>query len=190
MGKRKRIRSSHLNEGCIKRQKIRNSDESDPVIKQAVLAQYYPQVLSLREYLLSKLPETSKIRKKKISSVGKRTDDSEDNRRVSEFLDRTLVGVSKCTDFSSNERWQHRSTFTQRADDSVSCANPAAAPMFSQSEVNIIHSRLCRNASLTSIRLWITQYGCSSLNLARNITNTFYVKDSGKTLAPILRKKM
>ncbi|EGZ76236.1 hypothetical protein NEUTE2DRAFT_133609 [Neurospora tetrasperma FGSC 2509] len=39
-------------------------------ITQALLSIYYPQTLTLRQYALSKLPKTSRIRRKKIAALG------------------------------------------------------------------------------------------------------------------------
>jgi telomerase reverse transcriptase len=137
MRKRKRNRSGHSYvEGSKRRRVVGASIGGDAVVKQAVLAQYYRQVLSLREYLLAKLPRTSKIRRKKILFIGNKYDDDSDSRSLPNFLDQTLIGVSKCTELSSTERWQQRATFTQRADDSTSTIDASGSYAFSQSEVS------------------------------------------------------
>jgi hypothetical protein len=46
-----------------------------------------------------------------------------------------LVGVSKHKGVSQEERWQQWTTFSQKADDSVSFANQSGVGIFSQSEV-------------------------------------------------------
>jgi len=134
-GKRKRSKPNHGAEAGPKRQKISGSSNSkDAVVKQALLAQFYSQVLSLREFLISKLPPSSKIRRKKILSVGKKPDSNTDQ-KLSKFLDQTLVGVSKHKGVSQEERWQQWTTFSQKADDSISFANATGVGIFSQSEV-------------------------------------------------------
>jgi telomerase reverse transcriptase len=79
------------------------------VVKHALLAQYYPIVLTLRQYVLESMPASSKIRRRKISAVGKDgqaaaehtgTPDSKKdlgNIRTSlaTLLDTTLVGTNK-----------------------------------------------------------------------------------------------
>lgn len=136
-GKRKRTRQSHAHDGDPKRQKISNSaqgsgNSKDHAIKQTLLAQYYPQVLTLHEYLLQRLPNTSKIRRKKISSVGR--DPSE--QPLSSFLDQTLIGISTSTDASKSERWSQWTTFSQRMDESASTLINLSSPgVFSQSDV-------------------------------------------------------
>jgi telomerase reverse transcriptase len=135
-GKRTRSRPNHGTGGDQKRQKISEaSNRKDSVVKEALLAQFYPQVFSLRGYLISKLPPASKIRRRKILSVGKKTD-SEAGQKLSQFLDQTLVGVSKHQRDSQEERWRQWTTFSQKADDSTSFANLSGAGLFSQSEVS------------------------------------------------------
>jgi telomerase reverse transcriptase len=136
-GKRKRNRPGREIQGENKRQRISgNFNSKDPVIKTAVLAQYYPKVLSLREYLLSKLPTTSKIRRKKILSVGKKPQSSEGEHTLNILLDQTLVGVSKHKEVSQEERLQQWASFSQRADTSDSnIGNTTAIGRFSQLEV-------------------------------------------------------
>lgn len=137
-GKRKRSRPNHRAEGDQKRQKISETSSSkESVVKEALLAQFYPQVISLRAFLILKLPPSSKVRRKKILSVGK-TPDSEADQKLSKFLDQTLVGVSKHKGVSQEERWQQWTTFSQKADDSISFANTTGVGIFSQSEVGTI----------------------------------------------------
>jgi telomerase reverse transcriptase len=134
-GKRKRSRPNHRLAGNQKHQQISDpSNSKGSVVKEALLAQFYPQVLSLREFLISKLPPSSKVRRKKILSVGKRPD-SEVDQKLCKHLDQTLVGVSKHKGVSQEERWQQWTTFSQKADDSISFANLTGVGIFSQSEV-------------------------------------------------------
>jgi len=135
-GKRKRNRSGRADRGDKKRQRTSGSLISQyPIVKQAVLDQYYPRVLSLREYLLSKLPTTSKARRKKLSYVGKKPRlDGKNESEMSDFLDQTLIGVREYKDVSRDERTQQWTSFTQLVDDSA-FANLSVAGIFSQSEV-------------------------------------------------------
>jgi telomerase reverse transcriptase len=137
-GKRKRNRSGHGNERANKRQKVYGSlNGKDPVVKDALLSQYYPQVFSLREYLISKLPTASKIRRKKILSVGRKSEGEKDQ-SLAEFLDQTLVGVLSCKDVSPEERLQQWTSFSQRNDTSDSnIGNLSGIWQFSMSEVFI-----------------------------------------------------
>lgn len=87
--------------------------------------------------MLSRLPSTSKVRRKKIISVGRRPGDTDIEKKLSNFLDSTLIGASKCNEVSPEERWQQWTTFSQKADDSISCINLNGVGVYSQSEVRV-----------------------------------------------------
>ena len=185
-GKRKRTRHS-ASDHDQKRQKISKpspgtGNSKDPIIKQTLLSRYYPQVLTLREYLFQRLPNTSKIRRKKILSVGR--DPSEEG--LSAFIDSTLVGVSVCTQASQKERWQQWTTFSQRADESASTFINLSSPgVFSQSEVRVNLSR--SSHVLTVSRLLTLPSGYSSLkNMQQmDVFNICCVKDFRKISIPV-----
>ncbi|CAD6447834.1 90dde13d-292a-4651-93b4-1c553ad6b48e [Sclerotinia trifoliorum] len=118
----------------------------DPPVKQALLNKYYPNVLCLRDYLLSKLPVSSKVRRKKLLSVGRKAsaniqyqdgDDGEDEDRVlGDFLDGTLIGVSSNNGLSQEDRLKEWVSFSQRGDVSVSnIADSNCTNVYSQSEI-------------------------------------------------------
>ncbi|CZR51337.1 related to telomerase reverse transcriptase [Phialocephala subalpina] len=135
-GKRKRKRPGAADEGDQKRQKVAaGSNAKEPVVKQALLNQYYPEVLSLKEYLLANLPSTSKIRRRKISSIGRKPEDKESDRKLCQFLENSLIGVCKNRDLSQDERWSQWTTFSQKPDDSTSFANLSTSQVYSQSEI-------------------------------------------------------
>lgn len=149
-GKRKRNRPGREN-GVNKRQRISGGfDPKDPVIKQAVLAQYYVKVVSLRDYLLSKLPASSKIRRKKILLVKQENTNEEDD--FANFLDQVIIGVSSQQEISTKERIQHLATFSQRIDTS-DIGNTSGIGGFSQSEVrfNPIYPIYKSRTSLTNM---------------------------------------
>jgi telomerase reverse transcriptase len=140
-GKRQRERPGQGTERHEKRQRVSgsfNGPRGNPIVKNALLAQYYPHVCSLREYLLSKLPPTSKIRRKKILSVCRNREGQtgECDQALADALDRTLIGVSNHSVVSPHERRLEWTSFSQRIDTSVSTfANITGAEAFSQSEV-------------------------------------------------------
>lgn len=126
------------------------------VVKHALLAQYYPVILTLRQYLLDSLPASSKIRRKKVSAVGKAdqaaaedartgTQDSQDdlgNIRASlaRLLDTTLVATrtypSAFKEAQSDGRLQKRVECSQKADDSsVTLSGGVAGAVYCQTEV-------------------------------------------------------
>ena len=137
-GKRKRNRPGRDIKGDEKRQKISGGfNAKDPVVKKAILAQYYPKVLTLREFLLAKLPASSKIRRKKILSAGKSQEKEETT--FAGFLDGALVGVLSEQEISREETLKQWTSFSQRIDTSDSnIGNTSALEGFSQSEVGYI----------------------------------------------------
>lgn len=125
-GKRKRPKSGRSDSPGDKRQRISPAKAlQEGVVRQNLLSQYYSKVLTLREYLLSKLPPSSKVRRKKIISVTARgstdvVDGDLDNECLARHLDGTLVGVSYETSESKVERWKQWTSFSQVADNSES----------------------------------------------------------------------
>ncbi|OHW95613.1 telomerase reverse transcriptase [Colletotrichum incanum] len=85
--------------GTNEKHTVRKKTKVDQVksqIKHCVLQQYYENVQTLREYLLAKLPGSSRLRRKKIASLGKDDIQSrkEDNGLIPELpllLDTTLI---------------------------------------------------------------------------------------------------
>lgn len=81
--------------------------KEDAFIKHPLLSFYYPQVLTLRHYILSRLPLSSKTRRRRVASVGthhqtsadvaaskdqSNTQKLEDDHALAKLLDATLVG--------------------------------------------------------------------------------------------------
>ncbi|XXG94534.1 hypothetical protein Hte_000791 [Hypoxylon texense] len=99
----------------------------------AVLSQYYSQVLTLRHYVLSRLPPTSRLRRKKVTAIGivDKTPGpptlSDIERSLGVLLDNTLIGVpneSKTPEDDHLEGWK---TFSQKGDESyVTLSNGVA----------------------------------------------------------------
>lgn len=127
--------------------------QSADVVKHALLAQYYPKVQTLRQYVLDKLPPTSKIRRKKIAAVGNAEQDADiaaqgskenfpDIQAVlAELLDTTLIGshvlpreIAKAQSDSSFQQWID---YSQKGDDShVTLSDGTASAVHFQSEVS------------------------------------------------------
>ncbi|RDW68574.1 hypothetical protein BP5796_09231 [Coleophoma crateriformis] len=139
-GKRKRSKHTGSLQGDPKRQRLSGRlDVQEPPVKQTLLPQYYPEVWSLRELLLSKLPASSRIRRKKLLSVGRQVPlhESEpacgaDDAVLANFLDQTIVGVLKEERVSNEDRLKQWITFSQRADVSASTLGISSS---SQSEI-------------------------------------------------------
>lgn len=109
-------------------------------VKHAILTQYFREVLTLRNYVLSKLPDSSRIRRRKIAAIGiassPQDEVSEVDRSVGALLDSTLVGLAEQTKTIPDNRWEQWTTFSQRGDESyVTLSDGLAGAAFSQSEV-------------------------------------------------------
>ncbi|OTB18264.1 hypothetical protein K445DRAFT_245405 [Daldinia sp. EC12] len=100
-----------------------NQPRAPPQTQHPVLNQFYPQVLTLRNYVLSRLPITSRLRRKKVATVGigNHIPDSplsDVERSLGSLLDDTLVGVqTQLRDPEENcfEGWK---AFSQKGDES------------------------------------------------------------------------
>lgn len=124
-GKRKRQRPHKSDRTPHKRCKTGEDAAASVGVTHPTLSLYYPQTLTLRDYVLSKLPATSKTRKRKISALGKRvrngkphtSDETQDDAGADlvKLLDRTLVcrrhGQSTAV---ANTRGQDFRVFSQR----------------------------------------------------------------------------
>lgn len=96
--KRQRKRKTHVREE-------RDSQHTTAVLGHPSLSSYYPRVLSLRAYLLSNLPPSSKLRRRRLACLGDNNgaldrDNGKSNgfltgKQLSGLLDSTLVGVSE-----------------------------------------------------------------------------------------------
>lgn len=101
--KRRRRRRAHVREEYDRQHTTTTT--TDTVLDHPSLSPYYSRVLSLRAHLLSKLPPSSKLRRRRLACLGgKHGNVDRDGRRstglvtgkqLSEFLDSTLVGVSE-----------------------------------------------------------------------------------------------
>ena len=119
-------------------------------VKHALLAQYYSDAQTLRQYALSKLPTSSRIRRRKIASVGlaKTSPEkaaTEDELAVGELLDSTIVARRRHAEADAeaghDHRWEQWLGFSQKGDESyVTLSDGLKGSIYSQSEV----SHVCR----------------------------------------------
>ncbi len=109
---------------------------------------YYPNIVTLREYVLAGLPRTSRIRRKKIACIGtpqkppgKSATDAE--LALGRLLDSTLVAFRDKEPGAGNDnRWEQWIEFSQKADESyVTLSGTAGGPIFSQDEVGPLDRR-------------------------------------------------
>ncbi|EAQ93265.1 hypothetical protein CHGG_01500 [Chaetomium globosum CBS 148.51] len=110
------------------------------IIKHALLAQYYPEIQTLRQYALSELPSSSRIRRKKIGSVGlghlsPNETPTEDELVLGELLDTTIVARRQRPEVDHGHRWLQWIGFSQKGDESyVTLSDGLKWSIYSQSE--------------------------------------------------------
>lgn len=107
-----------------------------------VLSQYFPCLKTLREHLLSSLPSTSRIRRRKIAAIGDRVDEKDGaanktlEAALAHLLDSTIVAASEERAALSDGRWEQWANFSQRGDESyVTLSDGVTKALFCQSEV-------------------------------------------------------
>ncbi|KAI6350784.1 hypothetical protein MCOR25_010392 [Pyricularia grisea] len=107
-----------------------------------VLSQYFPCLQTLREHLLSSLPSSSRIRRRKIAAIGDRVDgkdgaaDKTLEAAVAHLLDSTIVAASEERAAPSDGRWEQWANFSQRGDESyVTLSDGVTKALFCQSEI-------------------------------------------------------
>jgi telomerase reverse transcriptase len=144
MGK-KRKRPGKENNGGItpKRSRIHSAEcHTHPV-----LSQYYPRLVTLRQYLLEQLPSSFKARRRRIASLNANVPLNLDPHNqsidhdsiIANLLDSTLVGVLKESNQSiDHARQRDFAAFTQSEERSLLCTD--TGPTSPQSEVSPIRS--------------------------------------------------
>ncbi|KAJ5147503.1 hypothetical protein N7526_000855 [Penicillium atrosanguineum] len=106
----------------------RNGQTTHPVI-----SLYYRELLTLRQYLLTHLPVSSKLRRRRIASLASST--AEPTSSLAHLLDSTLVGVLKqSTPKVDSERQRDYRAFTQSQSRSI-LVSTDTGPTSPQSEV-------------------------------------------------------
>lgn len=120
---------------CPKAPASRNDHTAHPVI-----ARYYREVLTLRHYLLRQLPTSSKLRRRRIASLGSSTAPEHgqpEPQPLADLLDATLVGVLKQPSPKvDSERQRDYRAFTQSQSRSI-LVSTDTGPTSPQSEVRL-----------------------------------------------------
>lgn len=126
-----------------------NTLQSSDAVKHALLSQYYPTLLTLRQYVLVNLPASSRIRRRKIAAIGTehlnagRAGNNLDSNRaeLARLLDTTLVGLhagpEKIAKAESESRLQQWIDYSQRDDSRVTLSDGDASAIHFQSEVGL-----------------------------------------------------
>lgn len=158
-------------------------------VQHDLLSLYYPRLLTLRGYLLSRLPQISKTRRRTIHALGRQDakgihtnwrythTDSRHVQQLAYVLDTTLVAAGEVTPRDSEERVRDYASFSQQNHESTIMSLDSARS--SQAEVCpfLTHSlkdgllgivmrphisrRKCsrRTEAHEFFRLWTTSYG-------------------------------
>jgi len=132
----KRKRKRHVTERIVKKQKLNCKVGSEATLP--LLRQYYPQVLTLRDYLTSRLSKASKKRRRKVLHHGLQLsnwDGSSTDLAVLRLLDTTVVGAfnsASTVDLESIDK--DISIFTQQLSDTTTSISPTQGAL-KQSEV-------------------------------------------------------
>jgi telomerase reverse transcriptase len=117
-------------------------------VRRDLLERHYGRVTSLREYVLSKLPRGSRLRRKKVASISEADDAGENEKTLSRLLDTSIVCFAHQEADNDDTRWEQWLAFSQREDESyVSLSDGIARSIFSQNEV-----------SVASLFVWQTAY--------------------------------
>ena len=142
MAPRKRKRPCRTTENETKRTQIEQTSPCRKTVQGNVLEQFYARVLTLREYLSSKLPADSKVRRRKLETAGQEgrrssTSSPFDSHLLKALLDTTLVGVpSSRRESSKDDRATRWSTHVGNAETSeISFNGLNGEGGYSQSEV-------------------------------------------------------
>lgn len=131
-------------------------------VRRDLLERCYGRVTTLREYVLSKLPQGSRLRRKKVASIGQGDYVGEIENNLSRILDTSLVCFADKQCDADDTRWEQWLVFSQREDESyVSLSDGISGSIYSQSEVSILFLKE-RNYCSLSLRLWILLCGYSS----------------------------
>ncbi|ENH60834.1 hypothetical protein FOC1_g10015638 [Fusarium oxysporum f. sp. cubense race 1] len=105
-------------------------------VRRDLLERHYGRVTSLREYVLSQLPHGSRLRRKKVASIGEANDAGEIEKTLSRLLDTSLVCFAHQEADNDDTRWEQWLAFSQREDESyVSLSDGIAGSIFSQNEI-------------------------------------------------------
>jgi len=174
----------------------------DGAVKHTLLSQYYPRLRTLRAYVLEKLPSSSRLRRRKISSVGSPRDTTvtDAETQLCRLLDSTLVGSHaegqpRAGTLEVDGRWQKWLDFSQTGDESyVSLSDGVSAAYCSQSEVgSLVHRRGVARPKLTrGNSSSISSYGSSLSEREKAVPgpNTSSAMGTGGVLVPVPRDKL
>lgn len=150
-------RPSHGDASATK--KAKSSPAAIPLHRD-LLSLFYPNCTSLRAYVLASLPHSSRLRRRKIESIGSSEASSEAEKDIARLLDSSFVCYHQLTPHTSDNRWEQWLSFSQKGDDS-NVTLSGGSSIYSQAEVG----RNVPGATTTVTdlaRLSTLSSGCSS----------------------------
>lgn len=108
----------------------------DTPVRRDLLQRCYATVTTLRGHVLLHLPGSSRLRRKKIASLGTSESISETEAQLVQLLDTTLVCSHQQDHHVQDTRWEQWVSFSQKGDESyVTISNGLAGSLYSQSEI-------------------------------------------------------
>ncbi|RSL70645.1 hypothetical protein CEP53_001789 [Fusarium sp. AF-6] len=114
----------------------KKSSCSDTPVRRDLLERCYARVTTLRDHVLSSLLRGSRLRRKKVASIGQGDNIGEVESQLSQLLDSSLVCFHEKARDSDDTRWEQWLVFSQKEDESyVSISDGIAGSMYSQSEI-------------------------------------------------------
>lgn len=126
-------KNGHNDASTCKKQKISSSDTP---VRRDLLERSYARVATLREHILSNLPRSSRLRRKKIASLGQNEGAGEIETRLAHLLDTSLVCTHQLEGQREDTRWEQWLSFSQKGDEShVTLSDGLSGSIYSQSEV-------------------------------------------------------
>lgn len=141
--------AASIDRAVAKAKKARGSDRTSDTgksVSHPLLSRLYPQVQTLRDHVLSRLPASSRLRRKKIASVGLAEQSSgktamvnATEKDVARLLDTTVVAYSAHQEALPDDRWEKWNSFSQKGDESyVTLSDGFAGASYSQTEVQSV----------------------------------------------------
>lgn len=162
-------------------------------VRRDLLERSYASITTLREHVLSKLPGSSRLRRKKIASLGQGDQVGQVEANLAHLLDTSLVCCHAPRPGGSDDTtWEQFLSFSQRGDESyVSLSDGVAGSIYSQSEVDSEVSSKLACCSLTASRSSTFLYGFFSLATRVLVggQNTCYVMASDEAMARVIRER-
>lgn len=99
------------------------SGKEKGLIQHPVLSHYYPEIQTLRDYIIAQLPSSSRLRRRKVAAVGvvnnpSGAPQSDVERSLGTLLDTTLVGITAPKTEGGSSSMDGWKNFSQRGDES------------------------------------------------------------------------